>query len=520
VSLRERIEHLKSALSGFGDIPTSPLTFLRSHPSSPLAARSPHSSTPRTRSPSGRRISDRSSRSVDPHVSPDPEVEFGYSPRLVSSLDSDVNDTPTSALREGIEDAKQTVHDMGDVLDTPRTAPVLRSPGSRQAENKSIASWGRSRSPSNAQEKGDKSSQDDLRTSTSIVRSPAAILTPHPNVKIVETNLFDDAFSLPPRLPGNKADNSLDSRGDPEDLSENSGILPPDVSPLQPPIQLSESSKEQLPGNKGPNELDSWASETADGLPKIKSASPGKEEVQNISQSSGLVGYSDDLSKDEKLSITTLPSNNATLNETMPLAEIHPRETSVMPKSPVSAGSAEFETRKHRQSESDLSEHEADVSSSSSSDDGSTPSIVEKVSSDGAKEKGVCPEVVTERELPEEAQAQVFYDNGIKADAPGRHVHGQTLPATKSLSPAQSTHAIKRQIPPDSVSPASTADEMPASPLPDDLPTLIKEVARAREEARKWQEKVTQTDRDKRELGRRLVERESELARLQNVENK
>ena len=62
-------------------------------------------------------------------------------------------------------------------------------------------------------------------------------------------------------------------------------------------------------------------------------------------------------------------------------------------------------------------------------------------------------------------------------------------------------------------------NELP-SLLPDDRPSLVHEVTKARAEAKKWFEEVTKSDRDKRDMKRRMKEMESELDRLRAVEEK
>merc|ERR1712183_102586 len=50
--------------------------------------------------------------------------------------------------------------------------------------------------------------------------------------------------------------------------------------------------------------------------------------------------------------------------------------------------------------------------------------------------------------------------------------------------------------------------------LPDDRPSLVHEVTVARAEAKKWFDEVTKSDRDKREMGRKMLELEDEVEQL------
>ena len=458
--LRERIDRLKHALSSSSDsvlieAGMSPVgTYY-----SPVAGSSPsrirsRTSTPRSSyyEPEGK--SYRSSDSIG-HSSPDVSPHRSSSrPRRAYSFEIE-DDSPTSALREGIHEAKEAVHQMGDVLDTPRMTPRRRSPA-----------------PS-----GDYASKTNLKFPT----------TP------TDANSFKDKVS--PNQSSKKRGRLLKDeskrklRSDDADTDDNDSTSMSSFSSLDNKNNEKDLLKEGLHKN-----IDEPAQLTILSVPSDSNAQT-MEETGTYEVSKGLESLDG-----------PVPNENGTKSKTSQhvVDKTHP----LVEEFSVSATNVDLSEEQILINEllgvplshSTTAERGVSVDYNPSKNLISFPGVTQP---DNFTAK--TTELLSNK-LPDGGQSN---DSSLYPE-----VNSERTQISGNKSFENPNDADKNQ------QSRNNDSSFNVSLLPDDRPTLIQEVAKAREEARKWFTEVTESDRERRELSRRLKELENELARLKNVENK
>ena len=457
-TLRERIDRLKHSLSSASDsilvdAGISPVgTFCSpAHDSSPGRGRSRTSSF-RSSFYDHDEESRSNSRAVESPIyyladSDPPHREFSR-PRRAYSYNIE-DESPTTALREGIHEAKVAVNEMGDVLDTPRMTPRKRSPvpkggfslktlsasveeGSRKNENKNV------KSP----EKQKKSKS----------------YRPHDgNSEDTFSNDSADDLSLPVSTSSNSPSAILNQSKISQTSSQSSSKTPVDkhaqISILSLPSKNSTKTSEDS-GERDvlrPEEISEHVNnDTTNGI--------FHQRIPDFDKFS-----SDDAIKEELVS----PRKKS------------PNSNRLSPAISSSRSSVEQDELENNECEAELS-----VIKNKSKQD-FQPEILEKV--DETKLKSSPKTNVS-------FKPEVLQKLTDKSDA--------ATPDHQKTSTAE---------------PISTAN---VHLLPDDRVTLMQEVTKAREEARKWFTEVTESDREKRQLGRRLETLENEMVRLKDIEDK
>ncbi|XP_078495078.1 uncharacterized protein LOC104266398 [Ciona intestinalis] len=325
---------------------------------------------------------------------------------------------PTSALREGINEARQTVRDIGVELDTPRTSRGKLSPDARSR--------------------------------------------------------FSSPFTSPTRE-------------------------------LKREEYASPRKSESPPKLRRESDVDSVSSSSG--------SSTEKEESDGIGEHR----------KSGNISLVTLPSENVTMaGNAHTDTDGHESTLDVIPngsktvqddtKTLLPESSVQipiFEDRSVTSYASGRGRHASSSSERSVINDESSISIEKSKSSPTSENES------TSSSISKNTSSKT--DSKIEIKTPSKQGENKQISDPEALE----TKPIKTEITPvqssSNVTDASTVSA--GSLLPDDRPTLIQEVTKAREEARKWFHEVTQSDRDKRQLDRRLGALESEISRLKTVED-
>nr|CAB3265830.1 early endosome antigen 1-like [Phallusia mammillata] len=455
-SLRERIDNLRQALNDVNSMPTSPITSFRS-PNTSMQFRSrssSRSSTPRT---SPQRKSDLTHRSAESFESSTGPV------RASSSVDEDSDGKRMrSPLRSGIESAKQKVHDIGDVLDTPRSASTVKSPIHKEPIN----IW----------------PHVGLHRSTEDIGTDAKPIEPEKEDETSSSSSSSESVSL-----GNVRPNRLNVSS-PMDVQDHTQNAPPSNSPFG-----QDDSVQDVPGlgdkQKGGKE------KSIDKFDENLRLGTGVQEPDVVALKSDSLTelHNTDPMREDLVSVISVPSNNATLEATDPIG---PSRSStigegLIPEEAVSPNGL-LKTKDEDQKRG------TNMSSSSTS---SLSSVRQ-------------PSSPLDSQRPREARAETVQTDQSSQNFKDSERRGKEKKKRGKESPHDS-----KQNDTDIFEARDRAVANQHSLLPDDRPTLVQEVTKAREEARKWFQEVTQSDREKRNMSRRLAELESELDRLQDIED-
>ena len=422
-------------------------------------------------------------------------------PRRAYSFEFEEGDSPTAALREGIHEAKETVHQMGDVLDTPRMTPQRRrsptpridlgsllgssphptettpSQTSRQSENekpphKSVE--GGDRKKEKAKEKtaeklwGAKNESSYLSSSSESSDSTLSQkrLEAEEEKLVAQTDDKPLQFSIL-SLPSENSTRTMEQTGDSE---------------LNKPIRKAESSSTSMFSSSDDSESSSTKTLQKGDAPKLAKKSKKKSKSRKTPQK---------IQKLEETKADLLSSNLADLSKT--------------DGPPVNAKCSGVNQVYSKTDALPLTSHKLETPEQPS-EDATSSSEGESLSSASSRSRTSL--------------------DGKPAQPSESFEQTKSQSETGSLKPEMTSeiHPLGTSLP-ESTWRGLTSSQEPFSTLnlpllPDDRPTLIQEVTKAREEARKWFTEVTQSDRDRRELSRRLEALENELVRLKNVEDR
>ena len=397
-------------------------------------------------------------------------------PRRVYSFEYE-DDSPTSALREGIHEAKETVHQMGDVLDTPRMTPQRRSPIPKMNLTGPVGS-------------------PPFPTTTSLQLSKPSDRN-EPYTKPIK------GYDKKRKVKSQSLENNGDVEGDASTSTSSSASFDSTIS--QQNSVLNEEKR--LPTGTTPMEvMRNFSSENS--LRSVKqAATPGSPIVVESSDGASTSGSGE--SESPKTAKTTKKSKV-------------PKETKVSKKKNPTP--SKNETTKsnpyHLPNIFGASVTNGDSLLSAEQGEVFDPHPKDVTSPVTAPPTETIDQHLAQFEtLPELSQSRAGIVETPVELIPSFSQLGALGDSKPAEIPAEgdSPETFVGEAAASSQNPFSTVN-MPL--LPDDRPTLIQEVAKAREEARKWFSEVTQSDRERRELGRRLEELENELARLKNVEDR
>lgn len=371
----------------------------------------------------------------------DPTYKDTPRPRRTYSFNID-DESPTSALREGIKEAKVTVNEMGDVLDTPRMTPRKRSPIPKTELSLSPLSL-----PNLNKENKEKSRKR--------LQKQKKLKSDRSRNETSESDTSDDDTCSKSSLSTTSSSVVLKSNLKPKTETLNNSETPNNEHPHISVLSLPSQNNTKTPGGSKESESPKQAGESSDS-----------------DQSS-------------------VKSKKATADLT----------NSFPPKS--------------TQKRSNGDENESSGSETSSlSSDSLLQDLVDQTI--GAKAKSGLPnEQISPTSIPDVVEK---IDETRLNSMPLSSVHQKPDKNKQSAS-----IGAESSTPETTKSLETSLESLPSnniSLLPDDRPTLIQEVTKARNEARKWFTEVTEADREKRELGRRLEALENELMRLKNVEDK
>ena len=375
-------------------------------------------------------------------------------PRRTYSIDLD-DDSPTAALREGIHEAKEAVHQMGDVLDTPRMTPQRRSPVPKS----------------------------DLGHGSDISHHTTESQVHHKKLPD-----FKRRFTSPrSKTDKNKEERKALRATEKLDNDDTSSLSSFSVSDEEDSVNKSESphrkSEKKLNANHKPLQF------TILSLPS-EASTHNLEQTGNSEPVKGLqildgLSICEDTTKPRKSK-----PHSSEIDDYVPKLDNRPvvRENDLF-ETPVIKKTSP--TSSHAKTEEFESDHGRTSDQFSPSEDNLQPRTRKKVPRDHVSEDFV------------ETKPPIHPETGKSTGVSSTTTPSQTeLNASSEAQPLESKQTISLSL------------------LPDDRPTLIQEVTKAREEARKWFSEVTQSDRERRELGRRLEELENELVRLRNVEDR
>nr|XP_026693441.1 uncharacterized protein LOC104266398 [Ciona intestinalis] len=423
-SLKERIEKLKAALKDTGDpslleLTLSPINSFRSSFTAPPTDRpSSRASIISPRTPAAVKV-EVGSRSVDSLNASKLNTEETENRKPRQRSESYQGDgQPTSALREGINEARQTVRDIGVELDTPRTSRGKLSPDARSR--------------------------------------------------------FSSPFTSPTRE-----------------------LKREDASPRK-----AESS----PKLRRESDVDSVSSSSESSTEKVESDGIGEQR------------------KSGNISLVTLPSENVTMAGNVHTdTDGHESAVDVIPdgsktvqddtKTLLPESSIQipiFEDRSVTSYASGRGRHASSSSERSVINDEPATSHKKSKSFLTSENESTSSSSVSNNSLEKN-------DSEVEIKTPSKQGKKKQIsdPEALEVKPIKVESTVVQSS--NNLTDASTVSA--GSLLPDDRPTLIQEVTKAREEARKWFHEVTQSDRDKRQLDRRLGALESEISRLKTVED-
>jgi len=544
--LRDRIDRLKHSLSASNDsvlieAGMSPVGTFYSPPSPPSRIRS-RTSTPRSsfHENEGRtRLSLRSNDSVGGVSDLNLHHRESSRPRRAYSFELEDGDSPTAALREGIHEAKEAVHQMGDVLDTPRMTPQRRrsptprldlggilgaSPHATETTPSQTSKQSKNGKPYSKQESGEKrkkekrkdtekhlDAQNKISYSASSSVSSDSTLS-HPSSEVDEEKCLKETNEKPIQI----SLLSLPSENSTRTLEQTGGSRPPNM------IAKFESSGSSMLSSS--DESETLSAKAPKKMKTPKDAKISKIEKFEGSTSSMLSSSDESEVLETKVSKKTKTPENAKLSKAKqkrkksktPQNEEMSVETNASSLgSPQVADLSEIDSPPVKLETSVVAQiHPKTIASPLTSE-------VHKTVDERAEHTASSLASISSASTASQARISVDGKPIERLDS-----IAQTANPRESSKPAKApeSHPLNASSPESTLLGLSSTQEpfstinMPL--LPDDRPTLIQEVAKAREEARKWFTEVTESDRERRELGRRLEALENELIRLKNVEDR
>ncbi|XP_076799576.1 uncharacterized protein LOC143444274 isoform X4 [Clavelina lepadiformis] len=582
-ALQQRINKLKEAISSshdpdIFDITLSPIPSLRSpsnvsfhsHPRSGSDSSSPKLLVDAPGRQNG--ISNRSADSVDS----DRNTSLEGSPRLgrrrkIFSLNHE-EDTPTSALREGIEEAKQTVHQMGDVLDTPRISPARRSrvstpernvqetashPAATQKHLDVTSSAGhngslqrsrkRSSSSSSSNSFSDESSctnhdEEDQTFGDAATPKSTKETSPIHDTFIDEASLSQHSqadVEIGHNHANMKADILLNNSALPLSTitfshatengithNERNNLEQNELSRATIPLKNEVIAAENMFNPELPEKHDIIKlGESAD-TPGVLTSEQGAEKKRRTSSSESVTPVAETVNQSQndlmqKVSEYSSSADVATLempdvgrNTFSPnieaITNVEPDEEGFFkyPATKIDSGVPVSADTKTASPLKITTEVDSKMDNDPEVEKKLTKPLQSSIHALLANDK--CRSSGKQRPVKERISSTSSSESDFIDTTDRSLLH--SLPTKKESNLDENGKHLK-QMPQIEKSPESTIGL-----LPDDRTVLMQEISKARDEARKWFAEVAQSDRDKRLLGRRLEALENELVRLKSIE--